>query len=120
MDTGTASLPFLNSTEYDSKEDDHVPVEDLWIVEMQYKVSVSLQRSTWEKRGPEIVRLASSSKEMEVTRRIKLNDCMVQFLQCLKKLFKSISEENDVRLPAANSLLNPLENRNIVESFYLS
>ena len=109
MDTGSASLPFQHTVEFDSKEDDHIPVEDLWMVEMQYKVSVSLQRSTWEKRGPEIVRLASSSKEMEVTRRIKLNECMVQFLQCLKNLFKSISEDNDVRLPAANGFLNPLE-----------
>ena len=67
MDSGSASLPFHNSVEFESKEDDHIPAEDLWMVEMQYKVSVSLQRSTWEKRGPEIVRLASSSKDEEGT-----------------------------------------------------
>jgi hypothetical protein len=109
MEAGTASVPFRNTVEFESKEDDHVPLDDLWMVEMQYKVSVSVQRSTWEKRGPEIVRLASSSKEMEVTRRIKLNESMVQFLTCLKKLFKSIGEDNAARPPAANALLNPLE-----------
>lgn len=112
MDTGDSSMPFQKSFSDDAepKDDDHVPVEDLWMVEMQYQISVSLQRSTWEKRGPEIVRLATSSKEMEVNRRIKLNECMVQFLTCLKKLFKSISEEDDNKLPAAASaLMNPLE-----------
>lgn len=109
MEPGSASLPFRNSVEFEQKEEDHVPAEDLWIVEMQYKISVSVQRATWEKRGPEIVRLASSSKEMEVTRRIKLNESMVQFLTCLKKLFKTIGEDSDVRPIAANALMKPLE-----------
>jgi hypothetical protein len=77
--------------------------------EMQFQMAVSLQRSTWEKRGPEIVKLAASSKEMEVTRRIKLNECMIQFLQCLQKLFKTIGEEGDIKLPSAASLLTPLQ-----------
>lgn len=91
-------------------EEEHVPAEDLWVVEMQYNICVSLQRSTWEKRGPEIVRLASSSKEMEVTRRIKLRECMVNFLQCLRKLFQSIGEDNGVRMPSAANILDPLAN----------
>jgi hypothetical protein len=81
----------------------------LWMKEMQFQMSVSLQRSTWEKRGPEIVKLAASSKEMEVTRRVKLNECMIQFLQCLQKLFKTIGEEGDMKLPSAAALLKPLE-----------
>lgn len=105
------SIAFQSSTEAEAlEEEEHIPTEDLWIVEMQYQISVSLQRSTWEKRGPEIVRLASSSKEMEVTRRIKLNECMVNFLQCLQKLFKQIGEDNAVKMPNAAAILDPLAN----------
>ena len=64
MDSGAASLPFSNGLDVEAKDDDgHIPIEDLWMVEMQYQVSVSVQRSTWEKRGPEIVRLATSSND---------------------------------------------------------
>ncbi|CAB9520917.1 expressed unknown protein [Seminavis robusta] len=115
MDSGSAGAPVANNFEEpaDSVQQadvQHIPIEDLWVVEMQYQMSVSLQRSTWEKRGPEIVRLAASSKEMEVTRRIKLNECMVQFLNCLQKLFKSIGEEADMKLPSGSAMMvNSLE-----------
>ena len=105
------SVSFQSTAEAEALEDEeHIPTEDLWVVEMQYQISVSLQRSTWEKRGPEIVRLATSSKEMEVTRRIKLNECMVNFLQCLQKLFKSIGEDNAVKMSNAAAILDPLAN----------
>lgn len=108
---GAANHSFQSTTEAEAlEEEEHIPTEDLWVVEMQYQISVSLQRSTWEKRGPEIVRLASSSKEMEVTRRIKLNECMVNFLHCLQKLFKTIGEDNTVKMPNAAAILDPLAN----------
>ena len=72
----------------------HIPNEDLWLVEMQYKMCVTLQRSTWEKRGPEIARFAAACKEMEVTRRVKLNDCMVKFLERVHALFQGIAKED--------------------------
>jgi len=43
-------------------------------------------------------RLAMSARETEVDRRIKLNECMVKFLDCLQKLFQAIAKEDGEKI----------------------
>ena len=53
------NLPFLDVQA--ESEEEHIICYDIWLVEMKYEICVSRQRSTWEKRGPDIIKYVCCS-----------------------------------------------------------
>lgn len=63
---------------------------DLWINEMHYRMAVAFLSSTWEKCSAELSRLFNSMKETECSRRHRLRELLVVFLQKEERLWTSL------------------------------
>uniref|UniRef100_A0A7S1Y5K9 Uncharacterized protein n=1 Tax=Grammatophora oceanica TaxID=210454 RepID=A0A7S1Y5K9_9STRA len=75
---------------------------DVWIVEMHYRVVVTYQATAWERGSAELSKLFSQMKEAECQRRIQLREYLVAFTQRQQRLFAQLPE---VHTPALTDLV---------------
>jgi hypothetical protein len=77
-------------------------MNDVWIVEMHYRVAVAYQSFAWEKASSELSRLFSSMKETECVRRMNVREYLVAFMQRQERLFVSLP---DIHTPVLKELV---------------
>lgn len=63
---------------------------DLWITEVHYRMAVAFLSTSWEKCSGELSRLFASMKETECSRRHRLRELLVIFLQKEERLWMSL------------------------------
>ena len=85
---------------------------DLWVVEMLYRVGVAYQLSVWEKASTELSALFASMKETECQRRIDLREFLLAFTQRQERLYLSLPE---VYTPPLKDLVGRDIDRNSME-----
>jgi len=65
-------------------------VTDVWLVEMHYRMSVAYLTTIWEKCSAELSSLFASMKELECSRRFRLNELLILYMQRSERLWLSI------------------------------
>ena len=89
--TGPVKAKSQRMAKTPTSEDDLVDnCNDVWLVEMHYRVAVSYQCTAWEKASKELTRLFATMKDTECQRRIDLREYMVAFMQRQERLFNAL------------------------------
>ena len=78
-------------------------LDDVWLAETQYRLAVKAQATSWTKVDPELTKLFSSMKALEVHRRSTLNELSRMILQQQDVLFSGLT---GVVEPALERLAN--------------
>jgi hypothetical protein len=98
-----------------TEEEDSAIVEDcndVWIVEMHYRVTVAYQSFAWEKGSDELSKLFASMKEAECLRRMHTREYLVAFIQRQERLFMSLP---DIHTPVLKDLVGRDMDRSTLE-----
>eukprot|EP00978_Attheya_sp_CCMP212_P013250 scaffold33345_cov45-Attheya_sp.AAC.1 len=91
------------------------PVElshDVWVVEMQYRISASYLKSCFDKFSVELSKLFSSMKDTESSRRFRLKDLVMTFLERQEKLWDNLQSSQS---PVLNDLADKRMDRASIE-----
>lgn len=86
---------------------------DVWVVEMQYRMSVAFLSACWEKCSSELSKLFSSMKETECTRRFRLRELMITFVQRQERLWLSLPS---ILTPVLKDLVDRPMDRTSIEN----
>lgn len=73
-------------TELNPVEDMH----DVWVAEMQYRMSVAFLSAFWEKCSAELSRIFATMKDAECSRRFRLRELLIRFLQKQETLWSGL------------------------------
>lgn len=65
-------------------------INDVWLVEMHYRMSVAYLTTIWEKCSAELSNLFASMKELECNRRLRLRELLILYMQRSERLWLSI------------------------------
>ena len=63
---------------------------DVWIAEMNYRMSVAYLSASWEKCSAELSKLFASMKETECSRRFRLRELLITFMQRQERLWAGL------------------------------
>jgi len=97
------------STEMEVLED----LSDVWIFEMRYRMSVAFLSACWDKCSAELSRLFASMKEMECTRRYRLRELLITFMQKQEQLWVGLPSTIQ---PALKHLMDQPVDRKSIET----
>jgi len=85
--------------------------QDVWIVEMQYRMSVAFLSAFWDKCSSELSRIFATMKNAECSRRVRLRQLCIDFAERKERLWKSLPTiispvlDNLVSLPTEKSTI---------------
>lgn len=65
-------------------------VHDVWLVEMNYRMSVAYLTTIWEKCSAELSELFANMKELECNRRFRLSELLILYMQRSERLWLSV------------------------------
>eukprot|EP00521_Asterionellopsis_glacialis_P007111 CAMPEP_0195283530 /NCGR_PEP_ID=MMETSP0707-20130614/2048_1 /TAXON_ID=33640 /ORGANISM="Asterionellopsis glacialis, Strain CCMP134" /LENGTH=691 /DNA_ID=CAMNT_0040342713 /DNA_START=170 /DNA_END=2245 /DNA_ORIENTATION=+ len=85
---------------------------DVWVVEMRYRVAVAYQSMAWEKGSSELSKLFSNMKQAECARRVKLREVLIAFLNRQERLFLSLPS---IQTPVLKDLVGRQMDRDSIE-----
>uniref|UniRef100_A0A7S4IAT0 PH domain-containing protein n=1 Tax=Odontella aurita TaxID=265563 RepID=A0A7S4IAT0_9STRA len=86
---------------------------DVWVVEMQYRMSVAYLSACWEKCSSELSKLFASMKETECTRRFRLRELLITFVQRQERLWLGLPS---VLTPVLKDLVDRPMDRTSIEN----
>jgi len=95
-------------TELNPVEDTH----DVWVAEMQYRMSVAFLSAFWEKCSAELSRIFASMKDAECSRRFRLRELLLGLLQKQERLWTGLPS---VISPALKDLVDRPMDRPSIE-----
>lgn len=95
-------------TDLNPVEDTH----DVWVAEMQYRMSVAFLSAFWEKCSAELSRIFATMKDAECSRRFRLRELLIRLLQKQEKLWSGLS---GVISPALQGLVDGPMDRPSIE-----
>jgi len=87
--------------------------KDVWIAEMHYRMSVAFLSACWEKCSSELSKLFSSMKEIECTRRFRLREILLTFLERQERLWLGLPS---VLTPVLKGLTDKPMDRSSIEN----
>ena len=96
-----------------NEEDVADNTNDVWLVEMHYRVAVSYQTTAWVKGSSELTKLFASMKDTECQRRLDLREYLVAFMQRQERLFTSLP---DLHTPVLQELVERDMDRSALEA----
>lgn len=95
-------------TELNPVDDTH----DVWVAEMQYRMSVAFLSAFWEKCSAELSRIFATMKDAECSRRFRLRELLIRLLQKHESLWTGLPS---VISPALKDLVDRPMDRPTIE-----